>query len=577
MKNLSLIAGALGALVLGANTAHSQMKLTTTLQSNNGGSVGGIVYFDLKAKSSIRITDLETNYSAPSNTPVGVQVWTAPSTYVGKEGNASLWKQVGVDDGKAVSAGRNVATKIKLKTPVVLAAGSYAVALIAVGSGHAYTTGTGTNQSYKDSFISLSLGAAANTPWSRFPFSPRVWNGSIIYTSGSGLFSSFNAVPTSGKSPLQVKFTDTTYTSSAGGVKTWAWDFDGDNKIDSTVQNPSYTYTATGFDKKFSVTLTTTDGTHPPSKITMKDLITVNPSKAMAEDFGKGTFNKPVPSPIVMPKNSSHYIYAHTRGFHFQAPGLFLANGFECPNDHATKQTDQTVSVYRLKAAPATFPATHTPTAAELVFHGTGKAGTILRPKSPILFKKGEHLAILGACHSGAAGKNYNSYGQGGWKTSVLNQPITCNRLIMQVDHKVNKGLGPIADNGTGSIGRVWVHVLGNTSTLVPELTSSARPILGTTSNLLFKGNLATAQAGVIFLGVGRMPVPIPTPFGSLLIKPPFLMNIAIPGGNGTLPVPIPNSNSLKGVVLDWQGLVFDIPAGIYGMSNGTEWNLGTK
>ncbi|PIE22927.1 MAG: hypothetical protein CSA62_10145 [Planctomycetota bacterium] len=390
-----------------------------------------------------------------------------------------------------------------------------------------------------------------------------------------GLYANFIADKTMGASPLTVKFTDKTYTSDPTGVKTWAWDFDGDNIIDSTVQNPVFTYKATAFDSYFDVSLTVTDKTHPKNTITKKQFIRVNPSTASNEDFGKGSFNKPAPSPIVMPNNTSHYIWKAVRGFHFAAPGPFLVNGFECPNDHATKQTDQTVSVYRLKAAP-TLTGT-TPTAAELVFHGTGKAGTILRPKTPIIFKKGDHFAILGACHSGATGHNYNSYGPGSWKTSVLNKPITCNRLVMQVDHKVNKGLGMIYDGRTGSIARVWVHVLGNTSQLVPELSSSARPILGTTPNLQFTGNLATAQAAILFLGVGRMPAPIPTPFGSLLIRLPFLMNVPIAGGKGDVPVPIPNSNSLKGVVLDWQGMVFDIRGGYYGMSNGTEWYLGTK
>ncbi|PIE24160.1 MAG: hypothetical protein CSA62_04980 [Planctomycetota bacterium] len=400
----------------------------------------------------------------------------------------------------------------------------------------------------------------------------------VTFLPAKGLYAGFVAKPVLGKSPLKVQFTDKSYSSDAGGVKSWAWDFNGDNKIDSTLQNPTYTYTASAFDTYFDVSLTVTDAAHPKNTLTMKKFIRVNPSTAREEDFGKGTFNKSAPSPILMPKNTNHFISRTVRGFHFQAPGLFIVNGFECPNDHATKQTDQTVSVYRLKAAPPSYPTTLTPTAADLVFHGTGKAGTVLRPKAPIIFKKGEHFAILGACHSGATGNNYNSYGQGGWKTTVLKQPITCNRLIMQTDHKVNKGLGPIADDGSSfSIARVWVHVLGNTSTLVPELTSSARPILGTTTNLEFTGNLATAQAGVLFLGVGRMPVPIPTPFGSLLIKPPFLMNLVIPGGKGTIPVPIPNNNSLKGVVLDWQALVFDIPGGYFGMSNGTEWYLGLK
>ena len=46
-----------------------------------------------------------------------------------------------------------------------------------------------------------------------------------------------------------VQFTDL----STGNITSWSWDFNSDGKIDSTVQNPSYTYKTNG---TFSVTLT---------------------------------------------------------------------------------------------------------------------------------------------------------------------------------------------------------------------------------------------------------------------------------------------------------------------------------
>jgi len=51
---------------------------------------------------------------------------------------------------------------------------------------------------------------------------------------------SFDATPTSGTSPLNVAFTDT----STGSPTSWSWDF-GDGAT-STAQNPSHTYTAPG-------------------------------------------------------------------------------------------------------------------------------------------------------------------------------------------------------------------------------------------------------------------------------------------------------------------------------------------
>jgi PKD repeat protein len=66
-----------------------------------------------------------------------------------------------------------------------------------------------------------------------------------------GVFADFTATPTPtiGAIPLAVQFTDT----SAGTPTAWQWDFDNDGTIDSTEQNPSFTYTAPG---SFTVKLT---------------------------------------------------------------------------------------------------------------------------------------------------------------------------------------------------------------------------------------------------------------------------------------------------------------------------------
>jgi uncharacterized delta-60 repeat protein len=61
----------------------------------------------------------------------------------------------------------------------------------------------------------------------------------------------FSGTPTSGTAPLTVDFTDT----STGTVTSWEWDFDNDGTADSTVQNPSYTYSNPGsYDVKLTVT-----------------------------------------------------------------------------------------------------------------------------------------------------------------------------------------------------------------------------------------------------------------------------------------------------------------------------------
>jgi PKD repeat protein len=62
----------------------------------------------------------------------------------------------------------------------------------------------------------------------------------------------FSASPRSGTVPLTVQFTD----ESTGDIAYWQWDFDDDGIVDSTEQNPSHTYSATG---SYTVSLTVGD------------------------------------------------------------------------------------------------------------------------------------------------------------------------------------------------------------------------------------------------------------------------------------------------------------------------------
>lgn len=52
----------------------------------------------------------------------------------------------------------------------------------------------------------------------------------------------FSASTLSGQVPVEVQFTD----SSLGDIQSWAWDFDNDGNIDSSIQNPSYIYRSPG-------------------------------------------------------------------------------------------------------------------------------------------------------------------------------------------------------------------------------------------------------------------------------------------------------------------------------------------
>jgi hypothetical protein len=86
--------------------AASASSEPTLFAANNGGSIGGIVYFDITVKSgAVIITGFETNCDQVASTPIGLDVYTCPTTYIGNEGTQASWTQVATDDGNAVSAG----------------------------------------------------------------------------------------------------------------------------------------------------------------------------------------------------------------------------------------------------------------------------------------------------------------------------------------------------------------------------------------------------------------------------------------------------------------------------------------
>jgi YVTN family beta-propeller protein len=82
-----------------------------------------------------------------------------------------------------------------------------------------------------------------------------------IMVNKAPLNANFTASKTSGYAPLSIQFTDT---STGEGVTSWQWNF-GDLTSNSTVQNPSHTYTQPG---TYAVTLTVTnaDGTNSITK-----------------------------------------------------------------------------------------------------------------------------------------------------------------------------------------------------------------------------------------------------------------------------------------------------------------------
>ena len=159
--------------------------LTTMFGANNGGSVGGAVYFDVTVVNEIEIFALHTNFDVAVGTAVGLDVYVNPmlATSQGFETDPS-WASVTPVSGTGTSAGLDQPSVIGLSSSLRLPAGTHAIALVAQGDGHRYTNGTGANQMYMDANMSISLGSATNVPFTGGAFTPRVWNGAFLYCLG---------------------------------------------------------------------------------------------------------------------------------------------------------------------------------------------------------------------------------------------------------------------------------------------------------------------------------------------------------------------------------------------------------
>ena len=192
-------------------------------------------------------------------------------------------------------------------------------------------------------------------PVTTYTFSDIVVNHSISATFSSSppyctpVVVSFTAVPTSGAIPLLVTFTDT----STGYPDTWQWDF-GDGSANSTLRNPTYTYTAGG---TYSVTLTafnTSCGTSGSRTVT--DLINASSSGPVCGTISGYKWNDLNGNGIrdtgepglggwvlnVSEKHGSNWIYLATTVTN--STGYYIFNGltYHPANDYLVQETIQT-------------------------------------------------------------------------------------------------------------------------------------------------------------------------------------------------------------------------------------------
>jgi serine protease AprX len=152
-------------------------SITTTLfAANNGGAVGGAVYFDATITDPIWVHSIMVNTNVPVGEDLLIDLYTRNGTFDGFEGNASNW--TARTAGRGVSAGVDVPTQIDLAQPFRLSAGTVGFTVVANNFNHRYTNGAGT---YGAGTVVIDTGSASNIPFSGATIADRTANVTLKY------------------------------------------------------------------------------------------------------------------------------------------------------------------------------------------------------------------------------------------------------------------------------------------------------------------------------------------------------------------------------------------------------------
>lgn len=164
---------------LGPNPC-SELNTIAPFLSNNGGSVGGAMFFDINVlnPAGITLAQLDTNTSLAAGGAFGMNIYMKMGTYVGFETNQPAFTLMAT--GAGTSAGNDQHSVVEFPD-FSIPPGIHGVALVMVGANNRYTNGTGANQFFANADLSITLGKAMNVPFVGTPFSPRCWNGTLRY------------------------------------------------------------------------------------------------------------------------------------------------------------------------------------------------------------------------------------------------------------------------------------------------------------------------------------------------------------------------------------------------------------
>jgi hypothetical protein len=143
-----------------------------------GNSLGGVM-FNLTAINPLTVDSFYVNTATSSM----MEVYYKQGTYVGFEQNANAWTLAG--SASVVSAGTGNNTLVNIGGIHIPGGQTYGIYLAHTSGSMQYTNGNGANQYYADANLILEAGAGVGYAFASL-FSPRVFNGTVHYSSGNG-------------------------------------------------------------------------------------------------------------------------------------------------------------------------------------------------------------------------------------------------------------------------------------------------------------------------------------------------------------------------------------------------------
>lgn len=150
------------------------LALTTTFAAGNGAS-GNM--FDIHVFQTRRVSISGIDIHTFTTLSTDVSLYYRAGTYVGFETNAAAWTLH--ETVSVTGQGTGVPTPVTFTNPLTLTNGASYGLYVHSTSGVEYTNGSAT---YIGAHFSLELGVGTDDPPFTFTFSPRIWNGTIHYT-----------------------------------------------------------------------------------------------------------------------------------------------------------------------------------------------------------------------------------------------------------------------------------------------------------------------------------------------------------------------------------------------------------